>query len=62
MGVLQRHRLHGSRYMDADEIDSILRLQWKSLHGSSPYQEDYYFQVLSVTYGNVVKMNIQSLG
>ena len=45
VSVLARHRQHGSRYMDADEIESILRLQWKSLHGSSPYQEDYYYQV-----------------
>lgn len=33
----------GSQYMDAEEIDSILRIQWKSLHSGSPYAEDYYY-------------------
>jgi hypothetical protein len=31
--------------MDPEEIDSILRIQWKSLHGGSPYVEDYYYLV-----------------
>ncbi len=34
-----------SEYMGADEIDSILRIQWKSLHNGPPYLEDYYYQV-----------------
>ena len=41
-----RNRLAtGSHYMDPEEIDSILRIQWKSLHGGSPYVEDYYYLV-----------------
>ena len=40
----KRLGLQGSEYMSPDEIDSILRLQWKSLQGQSPYHEDYYFQ------------------
>jgi len=31
--------------MDPEEIDSILRIQWKSLHSGSPYVEDYYYLV-----------------
>lgn len=38
-------RYHGSKFMLPDEIDSILRIQWKSLHNGAPYQEDYYYQV-----------------
>ncbi|KAL0039498.1 hypothetical protein WJX79_010600 [Trebouxia sp. C0005] len=39
-----RNRLAtGSHYMDPEEIDSILRIQWKCLHGGSPYVEDYYY-------------------
>lgn len=38
-------RRMASKYMDADEIDSILRIQWKSLHSGSPYLEDYYYMV-----------------
>ena len=34
--------------MSPEEIESILRLQWKSLQGHSPYHEDYYFQVCAV--------------
>ena len=37
--------VQGSQYMSPEEIESILRLQWKSLQGQSPYHEDYYFQV-----------------
>ena len=41
-----RNRLAtGSLYMDPEEIDSILRIQWKSLHSGSPYVEDYYYLV-----------------
>ena len=41
-----RNRLAtGSFYMDPEEIDSILRIQWKSLHSGSPYVEDYYYLV-----------------
>ena len=41
-----RNRLAvGSQYMDPEEIDSILRIQWKSLHTASPYVEDYYYLV-----------------
>lgn len=41
-----RNRLaNGSYYMDPEEIDSILRIQWKSLHSGSPYVEDYYYLV-----------------
>ena len=35
-----------SEYMDADEIETILRIQWKSVHNGPAYVEDYYFQVL----------------
>lgn len=34
-----------SKYMEPEEIDTILRIQWKSLHNGPPYQEDYYYQV-----------------
>ena len=34
-----------SEYMDADEIETILRIQWKSLHNGPAYIEDYYYQV-----------------
>ena len=33
-----------SEYMDADEIETILRIQWKSLHNGPAYVEDYYYQ------------------
>ena len=36
-----------SEYMDADEIETILRIQWKSLHNGPTYVEDYYFQACS---------------
>jgi hypothetical protein len=35
--------------MDADEIDSILRIQWRSLHNGPSYVEDYYYQVCAGT-------------
>ena len=34
-----------SEYMSADEIESILRIQWRTLHNGPPYLEDYYYQV-----------------
>ena len=40
-----RGRLQSSKYMDWGEIDQILRIQWKSLHGGPPYIEDYYYLV-----------------
>ena len=40
-----QHLAMGSQYMDAEEIDGILRIQWKSLHSGSPYAEDYYYLV-----------------
>ena len=45
MPLLMKRRLQGSQHMSPEEIESILRLQWKSLHGASPYHEDYYYQV-----------------
>lgn len=33
--------------MEAEEIDSILRIQWRALHSGPPYVEDYYYQVNS---------------
>ena len=45
LAKLTRLAVQGSEYMSPDEIESILRLQWKSLQGQSPYHEDYYFQV-----------------
>ncbi|EPS66560.1 hypothetical protein M569_08215, partial [Genlisea aurea] len=33
-----------SKYMTADEIDSILRIQHASNHGNDPYKDDYYHQ------------------
>ena len=42
--ALGRRRLLGSKHMEAEEIESILRIQWKSLHSGSPYAEDYYYQ------------------
>lgn len=43
-------QVYESKYMDRDEIDSILRIQWKSLHNGPPYQEDYYYQVNSLNF------------
>ncbi len=40
-----RNLLTSSKYMDWGEIDQILRIQWKSLHGGPPYVEDYYYLV-----------------
>ncbi|KAK9847108.1 hypothetical protein WJX84_012013 [Apatococcus fuscideae] len=38
-----RNRLQSSKLMERAEIDQILRIQWKSLHGGPPYIEDYYY-------------------
>ncbi|EIE24972.1 hypothetical protein COCSUDRAFT_83665 [Coccomyxa subellipsoidea C-169] len=43
-GMLGRRRAFGSRHMSTDEIEQILRIQWKSLHSGAPYHEDYYYQ------------------
>ena len=40
-----RNRLQSSKMMEWAEIDQILRIQWKSLHGGPPYIEDYYYLV-----------------
>lgn len=44
-GMLGRRRMYGSKHMNADEIEQIMRIQWKSLHSGLPYHEDYYYQV-----------------
>ena len=44
-GALGRRTAYGSKHMAAEEIEQILRIQWKSLHSGSPYHEDYYYQV-----------------
>ncbi len=44
-GMLGRRRAYGSKHMSTDEIEQILRIQWKSLHSGVPYHEDYYYQV-----------------
>ena len=49
-GHLAHHRRSAaSAYMDADEIDTILRIQWRSLTaggGGSNYVEDFYSQAV----------------
>lgn len=45
-GMLGRRRAYGSKHMSTDEIEQILRIQWKSLHSGVPYHEDYYYQVI----------------
>ena len=43
---LLRHRcMFGSKLMSSEEIDNILRIQYKSLNSGVPYNEDYYFLV-----------------
>ncbi len=42
-------RFH-SKYMDHEEIEGILRLQWKPLHMGAPYVEDYYYQAFVYKY------------
>ncbi len=40
------HRcMYGSKLMSSEEIDNILRIQYKSLNSGIPYNEDYYFLV-----------------
>ncbi len=48
-GMLGRRRAFGSRHMSTDEIEQILRIQWKSLHSGAPYHEDYYYQVIPLS-------------
>ncbi len=43
--LLPHLRMHGSQWMDPDEIESILRIQWRSVHIGQPYLEDYYWLV-----------------
>ncbi|GAB4820628.1 hypothetical protein N2152v2_007674 [Parachlorella kessleri] len=38
-----RRRYH-SKYMDHEDIESILHMQWRPLHMGLPYVEDYYYQ------------------
>ena len=45
-GTLGRRRAYGSKYMAPEDIEQILRIQWKSLHSGCAYIEDYYYQVL----------------
>ena len=43
---LLRYRcMHGSKLMSSEEIDNILRIQYKFLNSGVPYKEDYYFLV-----------------
>eukprot|EP00887_Chlorella_sp_A99_P001420 scaffold8.g1420.t1 len=37
-------RRYGSAYMDHEDIEAILHMQWRPLHQGAPYQEDYYYQ------------------
>ena len=43
--LLPHLRMHGSQWMDPEEIESILRIQWRSVHIGQPYLEDYYWLV-----------------
>ena len=43
--LLPHLRMHGSQWMDPDEIESILRIQWRSVHIGQSYLEDYYWLV-----------------
>ncbi|KAK9814288.1 hypothetical protein WJX72_003466 [[Myrmecia] bisecta] len=47
-----RRRVYHSKHMDAEEIDSILRIQWKSLHSGLPYIEDYYYMAYIYNHRN----------
>ena len=43
---LLRHRcIYGSKLMSNEEIENILRIQYKFLNSGVPYHEDYYFLV-----------------
>jgi len=44
LSTVARRRLHGSSAMAPDEVDSILRAQWRAVHGGPPYVEDYLYQ------------------
>lgn len=35
-----------SKYMTAEEIENIVRIQWAATHGSDPYIDDYYHQAV----------------
>jgi DNA topoisomerase 2-associated protein PAT1 len=39
-----QRRRHASRYMPAEEVESILYMQWRGLHQGPAYTEDYYYQ------------------
>ena len=43
--LLPHLRMHGSQWMDPEEIESILRIQWRSVHIGQHYLEDYYWLV-----------------
>ena len=49
-GTWMRRRLRNSQYMAAEEIDSILGMQWRSLYQGNPYVEDYYYQAFLYKY------------
>jgi DNA topoisomerase 2-associated protein PAT1 len=42
-----RPRVRGSAAMSGDEIEAILRIQWRSLHTGPPYVEDFYAQAVA---------------
>lgn len=43
--LLRFRCIHGSKLMSSEEIDNILRIQYKFLNSGVPYKEDYYFLV-----------------
>ena len=49
-GPMMRRRLRSSQCMGTDEIDSILGMQWRSLHQGNPYIEDHYYQAFLYKY------------
>ncbi len=45
-GDLLRYRCHfGSKLMSSEEIENILRIQYKFLNSGAAYNEDYYYLV-----------------
>lgn len=44
MHRMPSRRIHASQCMSQDDIESILHMQWRSLHQGAPYLEDYYYQ------------------
>lgn len=44
--------------MSAEEVDSIMRIQWRSVHTADPYSEDYYYQVCGKGTGSVELDNV----